>query len=291
MLLDRGVDACFVRLLAYVYTNQRGVVDWAGTHSNFFPIKNGVRQGAILSPFLFNIYIDEITAKLKNSTYGCWFGMNFVGVFEYADDIVILCPSLRGLRKMLAICSDHFGGLDLHFNAKKSFAVCFGTPKVKQFQLLLDGIQIPFVDKVTYYLGVVLVNSLDDTAHILKLLGLFYASANALFVTFKGLDSDILFELFSSYCCTYYGLMCCSLRSRNLDKLYVAWNKSVRRIFRLPYRTHTNILPAIIGKPHIHRACLVHFTNFSHKLLKSGNPILRSLAYKSFFLQSFYFEY
>ena len=39
---------------------------WGGTYSTFFCVTNGVRQGSILSPYLFNIYVDDLSVALRS---------------------------------------------------------------------------------------------------------------------------------------------------------------------------------------------------------------------------------
>ena len=56
-LIDRGVPGYIVRLLIYWYSNQTMCIRWSGKLSEHFGVTNGVRQGGILSPHLFNIYI------------------------------------------------------------------------------------------------------------------------------------------------------------------------------------------------------------------------------------------
>ena len=56
-LLDQGIPMQFVCLLAYWFQNQKMCVRWQTVYSEAFGIGNGVRQGGILSPFLFRFYI------------------------------------------------------------------------------------------------------------------------------------------------------------------------------------------------------------------------------------------
>ena len=96
-LKDR-VSPIFLRLLCYIYLNQTCNVTWDNSNSFLFNVKNGVKQGAILSPTLFSIYIDELFLLLKLSGYGCLINHYYYGAISYADDIVLLCPSREGLQ-------------------------------------------------------------------------------------------------------------------------------------------------------------------------------------------------
>ena len=33
----------------------------------------------------------------------------------------------------------------------------------------------------------------------------------------------------------------------DIDRMQIEWNKAVRRILRIPYQTHTNLLPLLIN--------------------------------------------
>jgi len=57
-----------------------------------------VKQGGILSPTLFCIYMDETLYKLKVSNVGCYIGNVFLGGLGYADDLCLLSPN-RGFSK------------------------------------------------------------------------------------------------------------------------------------------------------------------------------------------------
>ena len=67
-------------------------ISWCGVVSDFFVADNGVKQGAVLSPLLFCVYIDGLLVLLQQSGLGCYIGFQFVGALAYADDIVIITP-------------------------------------------------------------------------------------------------------------------------------------------------------------------------------------------------------
>ena len=62
-----------------------------------------VKQGGVLSPLLFNIYLEELLLKLETQGLGCYRNDMFVGAFINSDAITILTPTRTSLNKMLDI--------------------------------------------------------------------------------------------------------------------------------------------------------------------------------------------
>ncbi len=60
LLVDRKMPAIVICLLLDNYTRQTICTTWNGTKSHSFTALDGVRQGGVLSPFLFNVYFDEM---------------------------------------------------------------------------------------------------------------------------------------------------------------------------------------------------------------------------------------
>ena len=70
------------------------------SNSEAFSVSNGVRQGGILSPYLFAVYMDDLSAILLSSHSGCCIGDQYINHMFYADDLCILAPSPSGLQTL-----------------------------------------------------------------------------------------------------------------------------------------------------------------------------------------------
>jgi len=75
--------------------------------SDYFSAINGIKQGGVLSPVLYCVYIDDLLLALSNYGVGCYIGNNFVGALFYADDIVLIAPTATAIRKLLSICGEY----------------------------------------------------------------------------------------------------------------------------------------------------------------------------------------
>ena len=73
-LLDRNLPVVVIRFLLNMYTAQQARVSWNSHFSPWFDIMNGVKQGGVLSPVLFCVYMDDLLTSLKCAGYGCYVG-------------------------------------------------------------------------------------------------------------------------------------------------------------------------------------------------------------------------
>ena len=53
-------------------------------------LKTGVRQGGVLSPILFSVFIDDLVKLVNKANIGCRIGASSAAIFLYADDIILL---------------------------------------------------------------------------------------------------------------------------------------------------------------------------------------------------------
>ena len=124
---NRGIPGYILRIIVFWYENQTMAVRWGNLISNPFHVSNGVRQGGILSPYLFNMYMDELSTRLNNLKIGCSIDDLFINHLMYADDLVLISPSTRGLSRLIEECQKYGLEFDIHFNSSKS-AVMFFKP-------------------------------------------------------------------------------------------------------------------------------------------------------------------
>ena len=71
-LIDRGCPSFIVCILYYYkYITHKFTVRWCCNFSDFFTVSNDVKQGGILSPHLFNVYMDDLSVHLNKLQIGC----------------------------------------------------------------------------------------------------------------------------------------------------------------------------------------------------------------------------
>ena len=84
----------------FVYEEQKACVSWGGVRSSTFSITNGTRQGSVLSPCMFSVYLDDLLKRLRHLGFGCHMGGMWVGaaerdeysnIFEYSNISLRIC--------------------------------------------------------------------------------------------------------------------------------------------------------------------------------------------------------
>ncbi len=112
-LLDKNLPVHLTSFFMSWYRDQRMCVRWRNSFSDGFSVSNGVRQGGVLSPILFTIYIDD----LSRLGVGCYWYSIYAGALCDADDLALLAPSPSALRSMLRCFEDFANKRGLRFNA------------------------------------------------------------------------------------------------------------------------------------------------------------------------------
>ena len=98
LLLKKGLCPLICHILAFMYTNQCVKLRWGHCESDCVRVSNGVKHGGILSPVLFTIYIDELLITLQSSGLGCYIGDLFMAALGYADEVVLITPTVSALK-------------------------------------------------------------------------------------------------------------------------------------------------------------------------------------------------
>lgn len=251
LLLDRDLPMTLARFLLSWYRMQSLRVRWNSTCSDAFSVSNGVRQGGVLSPILFTVYLDALISRLSSAGVGCHFYHHFVGVLCYADDIALIAPSPSALRFQLNICEQFALEYDLLFNSAKSQLICFSrtvSSKDCVGAFHFCGSQLKPCDSVVH-LGHTLHATLRDDEDIKSITKDMCRKANYVLHTFSCCSPAVKTKLFYSYCLSLYGASTWNISNKQINSLEVAFNNILRRIWSLPRNCHTRILHCVARIP------------------------------------------
>ena len=130
VLCTAGIPIDVINLLCNWYSKLFAMVRWNGAYSNAFTICSGVRQGSTLSinqsinqsvfvSALINIFINVYITNLKEAGLGYWVRQMFINCLLYADDVILLSPSISGLQEVHDICYKTSCSVSLQFNVAK----------------------------------------------------------------------------------------------------------------------------------------------------------------------------
>ena len=117
-----------------------------------FPSQMECSAGAVLSPILYCIYIDGLFTRLRKEEAGCWVNGNYVGIVAYADDLMLLSPTINGLQEMTKTCEDYGKSHNLMFSTdpilKKCKTKCLAFLKKERNlkNIKQKGRDLPWVD-------------------------------------------------------------------------------------------------------------------------------------------------
>jgi hypothetical protein len=279
ILLDKGMNPFYIRCLWYMYLNQELCIRWNGIVSDRFPVSNGVKQGGVMSPLLFGIYLDSLILKLRKCGYGCYIGPHFVGCLAYADDLVILSPTIQGLKHMLDMCRNFSEDFKVTFNGTKSQYIIFdgkmdvsSVSTIMAFDVQLENSS--YVDHLGHKIYADLRK--DDLEGVISS---FYRQYNQFRSKFGCVASVVQAELFQSYCSSFYGFIL--LPFKRIERLSIIWRKAVRQVWRLPWRCHNRIVACLAGKLCSQHMLISGFMTFAASALHHPEDVVTSVLKKA----------
>ena len=286
-LIDRDLPPIVIRLLACVYEEQVGCVQWDGLRSTGFCIKNGTRQGSVLSPTLFSVYLDDLLKELRQLGLGCHVGGVWVGAAGYADDLILLAPSRTAMAKMLKVCELYAEEHNLLFSTdpnpnkskSKCLYMCGYQDPVYPLPIQLCGQDLPWVQHAVH-LGHELhqLGTMEYDAGIKR--AQFIETAMDIQETFKfGRPQEIL-RAVHVYGGHWYGGMLWDLFGEKVGQLCKSWNTSVKVAWGLPRSTHTFIVENLLARDFltVKQQLVGRYVDFFRSLLLSKSPEIQVVA-------------
>ena len=275
-LWKAGLPAVVLRLLIYIYRNQTAKVRWKSGISEEFLIRNGVRQGAVISPLLFSVYMDDLFKILRDTGSGCMVGSYYAGCYGYADDLFFICPSRKGLQEMLDKAEIYVKEHSIVFSTNpdasksKTKGIIFSRKELR-FEpepLILNGNPLPWVKK-SKYLG----NEIDHIPNGLSRDTMYkrarYIERNMeLNQEFPFAHPEVKCKLNRIYNSSFPGSVLYDLTSESIHRLVNTWSISVRNMWELPYNAHRWLIEPLSGE-HAHSMLISRFVKFIQNIRKS----------------------
>ena len=280
-LLTAGVPVIIVDVLCNWYSKISFAVRWNSKLSARFAAGSGVRQGSCLSPAIFNVFMNVFIIHLKLQRIGCEISSLFLGCLLYADDMILICPSVNGLQVMLDKCSEIASLLSLQFNVNKSHCLIIGKMcKAEITPMRLGGSCIEW-SKVIKYLGVYLMSGKSVKFDINPVKRSFYSACNSIFMHSSSIDELALLTLQESFSLSVlmYAVPALTLSNTQIDELGVCWNSVIRKIFGYNKWESVKSVLCGLGRLNVKHLIMLRKVRFYRHLYYAQNSLLSDIFY------------
>ena len=276
-LIERNVPLCFLRIIIYLYLNMKSRCQWRGKFSDYFDVLSGTKQGGVISPRIFTLYMDELIHRLRKRGIGCHLIELFIACLFYADDLCLIAPTRSAMQEMLLICQEYCSEFCLTFNVKKSKILLFGkTKSVEVDNLILNDKPLEFVHEWRY-LGVTVVAGSSISFSAKPALASFYRAVNSIFSVLRKPDESVLMSLLYSNCVSVLtnGAEVVEFSNSEMRSCNTALNDAIRKVFSYQRWESIRHLRQTMGYPNIYDIFSRQSTRFINANLKSRNNVIR----------------
>ena len=205
------------------------------------------------------------------------------GIICYADDILLLSPSVKCLQSMLNRLSSLLKNVCLKVNPLKSNYIVFKHRNFRgdsDSRVFLDDVLLVQV-KQCRYLGVILSDNSDLGFDIDRAMNAFLKQFYATYGKFKFCDRNVLCYLFRSYTSSFYGieLWVEKIKRFQMEKISVAYHKAVKNVCGMNVWDSNHVACELAGVSIFKNLLAKRWVGLWHRLCGSASPCLSNLKY------------
>jgi len=286
-IFEQGVDGKLFDALKSMYSSLTSCVRYGQECSEFFECPAGVRQGCVLSPTLFTMFINQ----LADHTNDCGVhGIQIMPLFElfillFADDVALLSDTPGGLQKQLNIlktCCDNMC-LQIYKDKTKIMVFRSGGYLSKVERWFFEGKEIEIVNRYCY-LGFTFSTRLSVPIGIQGLISKAKTAAFLICRAFFKCDSmtkKVFFQIFDAkvqsillYSSEVWGLY-------NISTLETVHTQSCKRFLGVPSRTPNNMIYGDLQRHPLYINSSLRCIKYWIRLLNMDQNRLPKQAYMS----------
>ena len=287
--LSKKLPAIVVRVLVFTYVQQSGFVRLGGRQSASFSLTNGTRQGAVASPALWAVYVDDLILHLRGQGLGCFVAGVYMGALLYVDDLALLAPTRAMLARMLSVVEEYGRTHNLKFSTDENpslskskcifFAAKPGSRQSPPPPLKLYGRDLPWVDSALH-LGHTLNKSLSMEQDTKIRRARFISRSVEVREQFAFAHPGQVLRAVQIYCSDAYGSPLWRLDSPAVTSYFKAWSSCVRRVYYLPVNTYTYLVEGHLAKDFtpLRNMVLARYPAFYRRLHTSSSKEVKMMA-------------
>ena len=261
--------------------NMEARVKWLNAKTSFFCVPSGTKQGGVISPHFYGIYIDDLIKILRKRGIGCHLIRLFIACLFYADDLALIAPLRSTMQILIDICVNYAEEFCLTFNFKKTKTIIFGQRKTNPINLQIKGCDIDYVHEWDY-LGarVTAVDRKIGWLYFASNPSKFYAKANSILHANLNLDKPVLMRLLYTNCVSTltFAAEVKELTASDMRALNTAVNDAIRRIFSFARWESVRNLRMNYGYDSLYEMFEKRKISFNRGLQNHPNATLRHIS-------------
>ena len=285
-LQNEGVQGKFYEILKTMYQSLISCVRIKGTCSDFFHCPKGVRQGCVLSPTLFSLFINKLAEHVSQSgRHGVQLlpGLMELFILLFADDVTLISTSTIGLQNQLDCLKQSCEELKLEVNIDKTKIIVFrkGGFLSKFENWKFNGQKVEVVNEYCYlgYTFTTMLSYKNGTKHLVGKGKKAVFNMGRLTRKCREVNKNIFFKIFDMkvqpillYSAEIWGLT----RLDSIEKVQLMASK---RFLGVPIRTPNKMIYSELGRFPLYINASMKVIKYWFRILQMSNDRLPKQAY------------